>query len=113
MATSESFGNFDLVKRVKLDYTAVEVSKWRSRDSGLSIVHIDYEGVCHSVHLAQKAYPSTAPIVKGYFVVATESTDYLEGCQDKRSLETQFSTTLDVRIRWNSASRSPTQQRPH
>ncbi|KAL1708664.1 Metalloenzyme, LuxS/M16 peptidase-like protein [Schizophyllum commune] len=59
MATSESFGNFDLVKRVKLDYTAVEVSKWRSRDSGLSIVHIDYE----------------APIVKGYFVVATEIFD--------------------------------------
>ena len=85
MATNESFGNFDLVKRVKLDYTAVEVSKWRSRDSGLSIVHIDYEGVFHSVHPAQKAYPSTAPIVKGYFVVATESTDYLKGCQYKRS----------------------------
>ncbi|KAL1738927.1 Metalloenzyme, LuxS/M16 peptidase-like protein, partial [Schizophyllum fasciatum] len=59
MAPAESFGNFDLVKRVKLDYTAVEVSKWRSRDSGLSIVHIDYE----------------APIVKGYFVVATEIFD--------------------------------------
>lgn len=66
MATSESFGNFDLVKRVKLDYTAVEVSKWRSRDSGLSIVHIDYEGVCviqyfqhkkltHQQHLSSRA----------------------------------------------------------
>ena len=38
---------------------------------------------------------------------------YLGCYQDKCSPMTQFSTTLDVRIRWNSASRSPTQQRPH
>ncbi|KAJ7293661.1 Metalloenzyme, LuxS/M16 peptidase-like protein [Mycena rebaudengoi] len=50
------FGNFDLVKRVKLGYTDVQVSKWRSRVTGLSIVHLDYE----------------APIVNGYFAVATE-----------------------------------------
>lgn len=59
MSTNETFGNFDLVKRVKLDYTDVTVSKWRSRDSGLSVVHLDYE----------------APIVNGYFVVATEIFD--------------------------------------
>ncbi|KAG5342382.1 hypothetical protein C0989_002217 [Termitomyces sp. Mn162] len=40
----ESFGNFDLVKRVKLDFTDVTVSKWRSRTTGLSVVHLDYEG---------------------------------------------------------------------
>ncbi|KAH0590626.1 hypothetical protein H2248_000757 [Termitomyces sp. 'cryptogamus'] len=55
----ESFGNFDLVKRVKLDFTDVTVSKWRSRTTGLSVVHLDYE----------------APIVNGYFVVATEIFD--------------------------------------
>lgn len=42
--TSETFGNFDLIKRVKLDYTDVEVSKWQSRETGLSVVHIDFEG---------------------------------------------------------------------
>ncbi|KAG6877636.1 hypothetical protein C0993_005345 [Termitomyces sp. T159_Od127] len=40
----ESYGNFDLVKRVKLDFTDVTVSKWRSRITGLSVVHLDYEG---------------------------------------------------------------------
>ncbi|KAE9411017.1 hypothetical protein BT96DRAFT_952834 [Gymnopus androsaceus JB14] len=50
------FGNFDLVQRVKLDFTDVVVSKYKSRITGLSIVHLDYE----------------APIVSGYFVVPTE-----------------------------------------
>lgn len=43
-----SFGNFDLVKRFQLDYTDVLVSKWRSRVSGLTLVHLDYEGLCNS-----------------------------------------------------------------
>ncbi|CAE6445118.1 unnamed protein product [Rhizoctonia solani] len=48
--------NFELLQRVKLDYADIEVTKWRSQVTGLSVVHIDYE----------------APIVNGYFVVATE-----------------------------------------
>ncbi|KXN89943.1 hypothetical protein AN958_04947 [Leucoagaricus sp. SymC.cos] len=56
---TESHGNFDLVKRIKLDYTDVVVSKWRSRRTGLTVVHMDYE----------------APIVNGYFVIATEIFD--------------------------------------
>ncbi|KAF8898648.1 Metalloenzyme, LuxS/M16 peptidase-like protein [Infundibulicybe gibba] len=59
LGTTESFGNFDLVKKLKLDFTDVTISKWRSRVTGLSIVHLDYE----------------APIVNGYFVVATEIFD--------------------------------------
>ncbi|KAI9572885.1 Metalloenzyme, LuxS/M16 peptidase-like protein [Boletus coccyginus] len=51
-----SFGNFDLVQHFQLDYTDVVVSKWRSRASGLTLVHLDYE----------------APLINGYFVVATE-----------------------------------------
>ncbi|THH10161.1 hypothetical protein EW145_g1526 [Phellinidium pouzarii] len=53
---TQSSGNFDLVKRVELDFTDVVVTKWRSRVTGLTIVHLDYE----------------APIVKGYFAVGTE-----------------------------------------
>ncbi|CAE6470602.1 unnamed protein product [Rhizoctonia solani] len=48
--------NFELLQRVKLDYADVEVTKWRSKVTGLTVVHVDYD----------------APIVKGYFVVATE-----------------------------------------
>ncbi|KAH7883663.1 Metalloenzyme, LuxS/M16 peptidase-like protein [Phlebopus sp. FC_14] len=55
-ANHESFGNFDLVKRVSLDYTDVVISRWQSRVTGLTVVHLDYE----------------APLVNGYFVVATE-----------------------------------------
>ena len=40
-----SYGNFDLVKRVPVDKTHIVVSKWRSRVTGLSVVHIDYEGI--------------------------------------------------------------------
>ncbi|KAG9001081.1 hypothetical protein FRB93_012461 [Tulasnella sp. JGI-2019a] len=55
----ESHGHFDLEQRVKLDYTDVTLSKWRSRETGLSVVHVDYE----------------SPLVKGYFVVRTEIFD--------------------------------------
>ena len=41
----EQFGNFDLVRRVKVEYTDVVISKWKSRETGLSVVHLDYEGV--------------------------------------------------------------------
>jgi hypothetical protein len=50
-------GSFDLLQEVKIDNADIVVSKWRSRKSGLSVVHLDYD----------------APIVKGYFVVPTES----------------------------------------
>ncbi|GLB36235.1 putative insulinase (Peptidase family M16) [Lyophyllum shimeji] len=55
----EPYGNFDLIRRVKLDFTDVVVSKWRSRNTGLTVVHLDYD----------------APIVNGYLVVATEIFD--------------------------------------
>ncbi|KAK7694817.1 hypothetical protein QCA50_002005 [Cerrena zonata] len=53
---SQRHGNFDLVTKFKLSYADIKVSKWRSRNSGLSVVHLDYD----------------APIVNGYFVVPTE-----------------------------------------
>ncbi|EJU02584.1 hypothetical protein DACRYDRAFT_21645 [Dacryopinax primogenitus] len=56
---SEPYGNFDFVTRVKPDYANVVIEKWRSRVSGLSVVHVDYE----------------APIVKGFFAVGTEIFD--------------------------------------
>lgn len=43
--SSESFGNFDLLKRTKVPGTLIQVSKWRSRVTGLSVVHLDYEGL--------------------------------------------------------------------
>jgi hypothetical protein len=41
-----TFGNFDHVKRFKLDFSDIEVSKWQSRVTGLSVVHMDYDGAC-------------------------------------------------------------------
>ncbi|KAF7320399.1 hypothetical protein MKEN_00824700 [Mycena kentingensis (nom. inval.)] len=52
----QSFGHFDLVKRLKLDFTDVRVEKWKSRRTGLSVVHLDYD----------------APLVNLYAVVGTE-----------------------------------------
>ncbi|KAL1951615.1 hypothetical protein VTO73DRAFT_764 [Trametes versicolor] len=55
----EAHGNFDLIKKFKLDFADIHVSKWKSRTSGLSVVHLDYD----------------APLVNGYFVVGTEIFD--------------------------------------
>ena len=43
-SSSETFGNFDLINRVKIGFSEVTVSSWRSRVTGLSVVHLDYEG---------------------------------------------------------------------
>ena len=43
----EKYGNFDLVTRAKLDYADILVSKWKSRATGLSVVHLDYNGTLH------------------------------------------------------------------
>jgi hypothetical protein len=42
--SSDSVGNFDLLKRVQVSGAPIQVSKWRSRVTGLSVVHVDYEG---------------------------------------------------------------------
>lgn len=41
---TESYGNFDLVKRIKLDFADIEVTRWRSRVTGLTVEHVDYDG---------------------------------------------------------------------
>lgn len=73
----EAHGNFDLVKRFKLDFADIRVSKWKSRTSGLSVVHLDYDGVFalfYSGRILMPHIDPTAPLVNGYFVVGTEST---------------------------------------
>jgi len=42
---SESFGNYDLIKRFKLDSTDMVVSKWKSSVTGLTVIHLDYQGI--------------------------------------------------------------------
>lgn len=84
-----AFGNFDLVKRVKLDYTDVVVSKWQSRVTGLTVVHLDYEGIrflipatfvhqYHSQHPSSMATLLLVPkvsVTQGYEL--TQGTDYM------------------------------------
>ena len=38
------FGNFDLIRTEKLGLADIVVSKYRSRETGLTVVHLDYEG---------------------------------------------------------------------
>jgi hypothetical protein len=42
---TESFGDYNLIKRFKLDFTDVVVSKWKSSVTGLTVIHLDYEGI--------------------------------------------------------------------
>jgi hypothetical protein len=48
---------FELLREVQIDCADVTLSKWRSKKSGLTVVHLDYD----------------TPIVNGYVVVASES----------------------------------------
>jgi len=45
MTTRESFGNYNLIKRVKLDFTDFVLSKWKSIVTGLTVIHLDYDGI--------------------------------------------------------------------
>jgi len=78
MTTKESFGNYNLIKRVKLNFTDVVVSKWKSSVTGLTVIHLDYDGsflLCPLFSLFLSPDTSfAAPIVNGYFIVPTEST---------------------------------------
>lgn len=52
-----SYGNFDrIVEPFNLDSAPIQIAKWKSRETGLSVVWADVEG----------------PLVNGYFTVATE-----------------------------------------
>jgi hypothetical protein len=85
-SSSETFGDFDLINRVKLGFSEVTVSSWRSRVTGLNVVHLDYEGERFTEAVSLPLYVSftIAPLVNGYFVVATESTrtlpSQIRGC---------------------------------
>lgn len=54
-ASADAFHNFDLLSRVKVKYGDVVLSKWRSRVTGLTLVHIDYQGPSCSTLPAQVA----------------------------------------------------------
>lgn len=36
-------GNFRLTAKTSLDYADIKISKWQSAETGLRIVHVDYE----------------------------------------------------------------------
>lgn len=52
----EAHGNFDLIKKFKLDFADIHVSKWKSRSSGLSVVHLDYDGAAHHTDMLRQTY---------------------------------------------------------
>jgi hypothetical protein len=40
----DRIGNFRLLKRIQLNYTDAVITKWQSQETGLRVVHVDYEG---------------------------------------------------------------------
>lgn len=68
-----SFGNFDLLKTHRLNIRNITLHKWKSRITGLTVLHIDYQGECCNLLLRPGLRATPAPLVKGYFVIPTES----------------------------------------
>ena len=44
------FGNFDLIRTEKCELADIILSKYRSRETGLTLVHLDYQGAWRSIH---------------------------------------------------------------
>lgn len=44
----DRIGNFRLLKRIQLNYTEAVITKWQSQETGLRVVHVDYEGPCYA-----------------------------------------------------------------
>jgi hypothetical protein len=106
LAQEPSFGNFDLVKRHNLGFSDILVSRWRSRVSGLDVIHLDYEGMCSITNSPCDEYPPSLmqlPSSRGISLFQRKVCDawLLVGIMNS-SLAYQFSTTVDVPIRLNS-----------
>ena len=43
----DRIGNFRLLKRIQLNYTDAVITKWQSQETGLRVVHVDYEGTAY------------------------------------------------------------------
>ena len=69
----ETYGNFDLITRFNVGFADIEISKWRSRESGLSVVHLDCDCACLGLGRGDWLTSSAAPIVHGSFILGTES----------------------------------------
>ncbi|GJJ09486.1 hypothetical protein Clacol_003709 [Clathrus columnatus] len=51
-----SFGNFDLLRKHPLKIRDITMYKWRSRITGLNVLHLDYQGEC-LVFMGSEKYP--------------------------------------------------------
>lgn len=71
---SASIGDFELLQRiVPSDATAdVVVTKWRSRKTGLSVVHIDNDGMLIFDFLLSLSLTSSASFIRANIVLRTE-----------------------------------------
>jgi hypothetical protein len=99
----ETFGHFDLVRRFKLGFTDVEVSKWQSRVTGLSVVHLDYDGVCLAfLHRGERSHRYCSTHCQR--ILRRRDREYLYTSDDmtNHSRDLQFSTILAVHTHWNS-----------
>ncbi len=106
-SSSESFGDFDLINRVKLGFSEVTVSSWRSRVTGLNVVHLDYEGerftTAVSLHSSYMyLYFVNSPPREWLFCGGNREYANSAFANSWLSYNTQFSMILVVRTPWNS-----------
>lgn len=67
-------GNYDLLQRNEVDYTSDTVlTKWRSRKTGLTVVHVDNGGMSKplSFHFLLSI---SEPFIRAYLTLRTEGT---------------------------------------
>ena len=69
----EAFGSFDLLQHIPLELADIVVTQWRSMVTGLTVVHIDYDGMFFLYHSMLSLLIILAPMLKTYFLLRTES----------------------------------------
>jgi hypothetical protein len=102
----ETFGDFDLINRVEIGYSKVTVSSWRSRVTGLSVVHLDYDGerFATAVCLPSSHVHRLNDSSHREWLFCGAHREYANFASVISSLpyNTQFSMILVVRTPWNS-----------
>ena len=105
---TETFGNFDLINRVKPGFAEITVSSWRSRTTGLNVVHLDYEGervaaaVSHPSSYVHRLYSADSSYREWLFCSAHREYANLPPQICTLSYNSQFSMTRVARTLWNS-----------
>lgn len=112
MNLQQTYKNFDLVTTFKTPFADINVSKWRSRVSGLSVVHLEYDGEyswtgCHKYSILNGFVFSSScqRVFRGCHRESVLSYPHYNCAKEVLTCRVKYSMTRVARIPLNSKPR--------